>query len=101
MDREPNIQRGRETVVNLALVFFIGGLMIFFLNLISLGVFTYVLGAAVVFAMVGFVHYALWGYAMSRDVADERAAALRQAEAELPPEVQVGIQDLSRPRRRR
>ena len=76
MDREPNIQRGpRNTVLSLTLAIFVGGVIIFFLNLISLGVFTYVLGAVVAFTVVGFIHYVLWGYAMSQDVAAESEEA--------------------------
>jgi high-affinity Fe2+/Pb2+ permease len=101
MPDEPNIKRGgRDTLLTVTLVVFVGGLLIFFLNLISLGVFTYVLGAVVVFAVVGFLHYVLWGYAMSQDVADERAAMMRDEERETGP-AQDGIQDLSRRRRRR
>jgi hypothetical protein len=37
-----------------------------------LGIFIYVIAAVVGIAAVGFLHYAIWGYALSQQVAGER-----------------------------
>ena len=64
--------KGRETVLTLSLVAILGGAFIFFLNLVSLGIFAYVIAAIVGIAAIGFLHYAIWGYVLSQEVAGER-----------------------------
>jgi protein-S-isoprenylcysteine O-methyltransferase Ste14 len=92
--RTPN--RTRENIVILTLVLFLGGIVVFFLNVISLGIFTYVIGVGVLIVVVGSVHYFLWGRAMMEDVAVEREQMLlkEEREAELNDHTD-GIVDLS------
>jgi hypothetical protein len=54
------------------LVFLLGGAIFFFLNFVSFGIFFYVLIAVAAITMVGFLHYALWGHALTQEVAGER-----------------------------
>jgi Flp pilus assembly protein TadB len=70
--QKPAASKGRETLLTFSLVAILGGAFIFFLNLVSLGIFIYVIAAIVGIAAVGFLHYAVWGYALSRQVAGER-----------------------------
>jgi len=65
-------KKGRETLLTLSLVVILGGAFLFFLNLVSLGIFFYVIAAIIGIAVVGFLHYAIWGYALSQQVAGER-----------------------------
>jgi high-affinity Fe2+/Pb2+ permease len=78
--RTPN--RMRENLVILTLVLFLGGMIVFFLNVISLGIFTYVIGVGVLIVVVGSFHYFLWGRAMMHDVAVEREQMLLKEERE-------------------
>lgn len=90
MNQEPARNKGRETVLTIALTFVMGGAFFFFLNLVSLGVFFYVLAAVFGMTAVGFLHYVLWGYAFSQEVAGEREEEeLRrrlEAEEHAPPD---------------
>jgi hypothetical protein len=73
MDAQPPTgNKGRETLVTFSLVAILGGAFVFFLNLVSLGIFAYVIAAIVGIAAIGFLHYAIWGYALSQQVAGER-----------------------------
>lgn len=73
MEMQPRSNRSaRETFVTFALVILLGGAFLFFLNLVSLGIFFYVIAAVVGIAAIGFLHYVLWGYDFSEQVADER-----------------------------
>jgi len=74
MEHEPQKSRhkGRETILTLSLVLILGGAFVFFLNLISMGIFFYVIVVVLGIACVGFAHYVLWGYALSEHVAGER-----------------------------
>src|SRR5437016_5039109 len=73
MDQKTSSEKkGRETLLTLSLVAILGGAFIFFLNLVSLGIFSYVIAAIVGIAAIGFLHYAIWGYALSQQVAGER-----------------------------
>ena len=68
----PSIQRSRrETMLSFMLVALLGGMVFFFLNFVSLGIFFYVLAAVAGIMAVGFLHYVLWGYNLSEDVAEE------------------------------
>jgi hypothetical protein len=93
--RRPN--RMRENAVILTLVLFSGAVFLFFLDLISLGLFTNAIGVGAAVLAVGCFHYLVWGRAMTEEVAAEREAMLlkeeQEAEAREHPE---GIQDLGR-----
>jgi hypothetical protein len=68
----PAGKKGRETLLTFSLVAILGGAFLFFLNLVSLGIFAYVIAAVIGIAAIGFLHYAIWGYALSQQVAGER-----------------------------
>ncbi len=68
----PGRNKGRETILTLSLVAILGGAFIFFLNLISLGIFFWVIVVMIGIAGVGFLHYVVWGHALSQQVAGER-----------------------------
>jgi hypothetical protein len=70
--RNSTAHKGRDTLLTFSLVGVLGGAFIFFLNLVSLGIFAYVIAAIIGIAAVGFLHYAIWGYALSQQVAGER-----------------------------
>src|SRR6516162_8775718 len=75
MDHEPAPpSRFRENAVILTLVLVLGGVIIFFLDLISFGIFTYAIAVGGAVVLLGFVHYVVWGRAMSEEVAAERDA---------------------------
>lgn len=63
---------GRETFLTVGLALILGGAFFIFLNLVSFGIFFYVLAAVVGIAAVGFLHYVIWGYDLSEEVAEER-----------------------------
>jgi hypothetical protein len=76
MDQQPHPESsGRATFLSLFLAAFFGGGFLLFLILVSGGFFLYVGLAVPLIAMVGLAHYLLWGQAMDREVAAERAAA--------------------------
>ncbi len=70
---QPTPSKGRETFLAFFLAVFLGGACLFFLNIVSGGFFSYVLAAVVILAVVGYLHYLVWGRAFSRQVAQERA----------------------------
>ena len=70
--QSPKGTKGRETLLTFSLVAILGGAFLFFLNLVSLGIFAYVVAAIIGIAAIGFLHYAIWGYALSQQVAGER-----------------------------
>ena len=65
-------RRRRETFLGLLLAVFLGGGFALFLILVTGGFFLYVLLAVAVIGMVGWVHYLLWGRALTQEVAGER-----------------------------
>lgn len=91
-------RRSRENVIILTLTLFVGGILLFFLDLISLGIFTYaaLIGGAIF--LLGSFHYLAWGRAMTEQVADERQLMLAQEERDAEMDAGDGIQDLSRRR---
>jgi hypothetical protein len=100
MDEDPKgPQHSRENMLALALVAVVGGMILFFLYLVSFGIVGTVLMGAGLIAVIGVVHYLLWGRAFSEEVAAEREA-LRRHDARSPaktPKVAPGaIQDLGR-----
>ena len=100
MDREtPPPNRTRETVVVLTLTLLFGGVIVFFLDIISFGIFSYAGMVAGAIVVLGCLHYLLWGRAMSEEVAAEREAMLLKEEKEAEDrEHPEGIQDLTRTR---
>ena len=75
---------GRETLLGFLLVVLLGGIFFLFLNLVSFGIFFYVIAAVVGITAIGFLHYVMWGYGLSEEVADEmqRERLKQQQEAE-------------------
>ena len=53
------------------LVALLGGIFFVFLNLVTFGIFFYVLAAVVGIMTIGFLHYVLWGYDLSEEVAED------------------------------
>lgn len=83
MESEPQPQRKRsETILTVALVIILGGLLVFFLNLVSLGIFMHVGAAIVALTLIGFLHYVLWGQSLSQTTAGEREEAEIKARME-------------------
>ena len=83
----------------ISMVAFVGGIILFYLYIISLGIVGNVLAGCVLFAMVMTLHYYAWGRSLSQEVAAERAALLRRDAQEEWANKDVGsdaIQDLSR-----
>ncbi len=72
-------RRKRETLLTLMLTAVLSGGILFFLILISGGFFIFVVACVFAIALVGLLHYMLWGQALSREVAGEREAAESQA----------------------
>ena len=98
---EPEPQRptsGRENFLAVVLGTMVGGIALFFLWLITLGIVDHVLGIGVLIVAAGVVHYFVWGRSMTKQVAAEREAMLRaEAEAAARPKVPAdAIQDISR-----
>lgn len=99
MEQQPARNRRRETILTMTLVLVLGGTIAFFLNLVSLGLFAYVLMAVALFTVFGFLHYVLWGYAMLQETAGEREELrLREQmqEEEAARVLRHGIKDRSR-----
>ncbi len=90
----------RDNHLAVALVLLVGGISLFFLYLISLGIVGNILSVGIVFALIFCVHYLLWGKAFSDEIAEERERFRRQdarSAAENVPEMPAdAIQDLSR-----
>lgn len=101
MDHEPTHSRGRDTVLTLSLVILLGGTTVVLLVFVSLGVFAYVLLAMLALLAVGYVHYVLWGFAMSQQTAGEREELTLREEMDndaASRRRRASIQDLSRRR---
>jgi small-conductance mechanosensitive channel len=102
MKHEPDPARNsRENLLTVALVLLVGGLMLFFLYLISLGIVGNLIAAGVVFVVVLCLHYLVWGKSFSDEIAAEREAIRRKENQEIlappPPwqEASEAIQDIS------
>jgi hypothetical protein len=93
--RRPN--RSRENIIILTLVLLVGGVIVFFLDLISMGVFTYALAVAGGIVLLGCFHYLAWGRSLGEQVAAERAAFLTEQQ-DAADAMAEGIQDLSQRR---
>jgi hypothetical protein len=79
MQQDPDRQQtSRENTLTIALVLLVGGMMLFFLYLISLGIVGNVIAGGVVFVVIGALHYLVWGRAFSQEVEAEREMFKRQ-----------------------
>ncbi|MSU77919.1 MAG: hypothetical protein EXS16_07470 [Gemmataceae bacterium] len=101
MEPQPNpSSKSRENMLAIALVMLVGGMSLFFLYIISLGIVGNILSIGVVLTIVFSVHYLLWGRAFSAEVANERENLRRQdareAARKIPESPVDAIQDLSR-----
>ena len=72
---EPTPKNKRESMLTIILVTVFGGGVFFFLNFVSLGIFSYVIGIVAAIAIVGTLHYVLWGFALTEETAGEREEA--------------------------
>lgn len=102
MNDDLNRQRSsRENMLTVALVLTVGGLMLFFLYLVSLGIVGNILAAGAIFVVVACLHYLVWGKSLSDEVAAERESLKRKEhlEAMAPPppwqEASEAIKDMS------
>ena len=100
MEQNPSPHdRSRENALVIALVVLGGGIGLFYLNFITLGIVGWVLSLAAALVVVGAMHYLLWGHSLSKEVAPEREALRRQEASDAPPLTQApadAIQDLTR-----
>jgi hypothetical protein len=93
MQDDPNpSRRGRENMLSITLTIIVGGIFLFYLYLISLGIVLNVLGIGLGLVLIGSLHYLLWGRALSEDL-KRRDLEEQYARPALPPD---GIQDRSR-----
>ena len=72
---QPPSQR-RENFLTVFLALMLGAIFLFFLYLLTLGFMFYVVVAIFGMVFVGYLHYALWGYALSQQTAGEREEEL-------------------------
>ena len=63
----------------------VAGFFCLVLILVTGGFFFYVLGIVLLFVLLGLIHYALWGAAMSQQVAGEREEVELLEKAKEPP----------------
>jgi fatty acid desaturase len=68
MDTDDRSRRRRELVTVSALALLAGTGLFFFVLLITGGLLIAVLGALVAMALVGWLHYTLWGRELAREV---------------------------------
>lgn len=85
MDDPEARNKYRETLLALFLIVLLGGSSAFFLYFLSLGMLGHVFAVVAWISLVGFLHYALWGYSMSREVAGEREEAELKERLEAEP----------------
>ena len=95
MQPDPN-QRSRENMLAVTLTMVGGGMILFFLYLISFGIVGNVLMGGVILVMIGSLHYLVWGHAFSAEVAAEREALRRQDAREQAGPAADAIQEISR-----
>jgi hypothetical protein len=80
MEPDPNApHRNRETILTLMLTALFAGGILFFLILVSGGFFVFVVACVFAIALIGLLHYVLWGYTLSQEVAGEREEEEAQA----------------------
>jgi hypothetical protein len=83
----PVSQRG--TMLTLMLTLLGGAGILFFLVLVSGGFFGYVIAAVLAIALVGYVHYRLWGQSMTQQVSGEREVQEEQERRRPPPDDRI------------
>jgi fatty acid desaturase len=76
MESEKPPSRSRETMLTVFLALLLGGALLFFLYLTTMGFITYVIAAILAMVLVGYLHYALWGFSLSEETAAEHEEAL-------------------------
>jgi len=64
--------RGRENLLTVVLVILLGGSFVFFLDMVTLGIIRFVVATVIGITLLGYLHYVLWGYSLSQQVAGER-----------------------------
>jgi len=100
MNTEPSHpSRSRDNLLAVSLVLIVGGMFLFFLYLITLGVVGNVMAGIGIFVFIIALHYVTWGRSLSQEVAPERDALRRQDEREAQPMKKLpmdAIQDMSR-----
>jgi small-conductance mechanosensitive channel len=100
MDQEPERRsRSRENMLAVALVVLVGGMMLFFLYIVSFGIVGNVLAGGCLLVLVCVMHYTVWGKSFSEEIAAEREALRRQDQQEVLPKPKPppdAIQDLAR-----
>ena len=100
MENEPERpSRSRENMLAISLVMIVGGIILFYLDLITLGIVVNVLAAGGLFLLAALLHYYAWGRSFSAEVAAERETLRRQDEQEMHPKMRTppgAIQDISR-----
>jgi hypothetical protein len=73
MEPDPNARgRNRETILTLMLMALLAGALFFFLIVLSGGLLVFLAAAVFAIALVGLLHYVLWGYTLSQEVAGDR-----------------------------
>jgi len=80
---EPTSKNKRESMLTIILVTVFGLGVFFFLNFVSLGIFSYVIGIVAAIAIVGTFHYVLWGFNLTEETAGEREEAELKARLEI------------------
>lgn len=75
----------RENFLSLLITVVVGGILFFFLNVVSLGMLAHVVGAVFVFGLLGMLHYALWGQTLTQETAGEREEEALRARLESEP----------------
>ena len=91
--------RSRENMLAISLAILVGGMILFFLYLITLGIVGNLFAAGGLMVMVGALHYFVWGRSFSAEVAAEREALRRQDELDAKPKPKAApgaIQDITR-----
>lgn len=83
-EQEPR-HRKRENFLSLLITVVVGGILFFFLNVVSLGILAHVVGAIFVFGLLGMLHYALWGQTLTQETAGEREEEALRARLESEP----------------
>jgi amino acid transporter len=94
---EPTQNNKRESMLTIILVTVFGGATFFFLNFVSLGIFSYVIGIVAAIAVVGTFHYVLWGFSLTEETAGEREEAELKARLEMEEKQPASLPEKRRP----
>ncbi|HMC90285.1 MAG TPA: hypothetical protein VKI17_12095 [Gemmataceae bacterium] len=63
---------GRDTYMAVVLIILVGVPCFVFINILTMGLFMYLIEGAVAVAALGYVNYLLWGRSLTRETAWER-----------------------------